>query len=300
MWEVAASLQAIREPAGAGVHLPWLRGLGDRLRELDLSTALALLPLRGFTPDFLAPPPTGPLTDFATEIERMRATPPQVVRSDIETFRRAHPRTKVAERFLRRPAHEVGRLADVLEAYWTAALEPHWPRIRAFMEADVAHRARRITEGGPARLFADLHHTTAWRGDHVAIEHRWTEDVALAGRGLVLMPSAFSWERVSTMTTPPWQPAIIYPARGVATLWEAGEAAPGGLADVLGRTRADLLAALDAPRSTTDLARLLGLTAGGVSQHLGRLKAAGLVTAQRDGRLVLYARTQAAETLLRR
>src|SRR5687767_8204264 len=106
MWEVASSLQAIREPASAGVHLPWLRGLRHSLRELDLSTALALLPLRGFTPDFLAPPPTGPLTDFATEIERMRRTPPSVVRSDIEEFRRAHPRTKVAERFLRQPKRE--------------------------------------------------------------------------------------------------------------------------------------------------------------------------------------------------
>ena len=116
---------------------------------------------------------------------------------------------------------------------------------------------------------------------------------------MLLVPSAFSWDRPATITDPPWQPTLVYPARGVGTLWEEGEAAPDALAGVLGATRAALLSALDAPRSTTDLARLLGLSPGGASQHLTALRAAGLVTARREGRSVLYARTALGDGLVR-
>ncbi|MFI6675531.1 ArsR/SmtB family transcription factor [Kribbella sp. NPDC050470] len=70
------------------------------------------------------------------------------------------------------------------------------------------------------------------------------------------------------------------------------------MAGVLGRSRAELLNQLGSPRSTTELAARTGLTPGGVSQHLSALRAAGLVTSHRSGRLVLYARTALAEALL--
>jgi DNA-binding transcriptional ArsR family regulator len=84
----------------------------------------------------------------------------------------------------------------------------------------------------------------------------------------------------------------------VATLWEQETAVtPEGLAGVLGRTRAALLADLAAPRSTTELARRHGITPGGTSQHLGALRRAGLVTGRRDGRSVLYVRTPLGDGL---
>ncbi|WP_460494936.1 helix-turn-helix domain-containing protein [Dactylosporangium cerinum] len=59
-----------------------------------------------------------------------------------------------------------------------------------------------------------------------------------------------------------------------------------------------MLVELSAPASTTALAARTGLTAGGVSQHLAALRAAGLVTAHRDGRTVLNIRTDVADALL--
>jgi DNA-binding transcriptional ArsR family regulator len=111
------------------------------------------------------------------------------------------------------------------------------------------------------------------------------------------VPSAFGWERPFSITDAPWQPTLIYPARGVAMLWEPGEPAPDGVAALVGRTRAELLAALDAPRSTTELAACLGVSPGGASQHLSVLRAAGLVTGRREGRSVLYVRTPLADSL---
>jgi DNA-binding transcriptional ArsR family regulator len=70
------------------------------------------------------------------------------------------------------------------------------------------------------------------------------------------------------------------------------------VAELLGRSRAALLARLDLPQSTTWLAAHLGLTPSAVSQHLTVLRRAGLVTAHRTGRWVLYRRTTPGTRLL--
>ena len=123
-------------------------------------------------------------------------------------------------------------------------------------------------------------------------------DVELAGRGLLLVPAAFTPGKPAAMTEAEWQPTVIYPARGIALLWESASCPPDALAKVMGKGRAALLADLDAPRTTTDLAHRLEMTPGGISQHLGALKEAGLVTAQRNGRSVLYCRSALADELV--
>ena len=72
---------------------------------------------------------------------------------------------------------------------------------------------------------------------------------------------------------------------------------PAGPGDRPGR--AALLHLLDTATTTTDLARLTGMSAGNVSQHLAALHAAGLVSRSRQGRHVLYRDTDAARVLLR-
>jgi hypothetical protein len=124
----------------------------------------------------------------------------------------------------------VRRLADVLEGYWDRAIEPVWPRIRAFLEADIAYRARRLTAGGPRALFADLSADVTWKHPHLEVEvpaHDTTFNPD--GRGLLLVPSAFATRPVVSDRAP-WLPGVIYPARGIATFWERAPAAPGGLA----------------------------------------------------------------------
>jgi DNA-binding transcriptional ArsR family regulator len=97
----------------------------------------------------------------------------------------------------------------------------------------------------------------------------------------------------------PYQPTIIYPARGVGTLWETGRSpsaeAPGAL---VGRTRAQLLAALDAPRTTSGLGRQFQVTPAAVSQHLAVLHANGLVSRSRLDGSVLYRRTLRGDDLV--
>jgi DNA-binding transcriptional ArsR family regulator len=299
MWELVISLRALRDPAAAAMHLPWVRATRERVRGLDLLPLLGLVPRDGYIPDFLTPPPNTPLASFEDELEAVRSTPAGRVREEVGLRIEDGLSPDLAEPFLRRPRQAVERLADSLAAYWEVALEPHWPRVRAMLEADLLYRSRRLTEGGPTVLFADLDPAIDWRDEGLEVEMAYSTTFALEGRGLLLVPTVFP-ARPFAIASSYWQPTVMYPARGVALLWEGGqEAPPEALAAVLGRGRAAVLLTLDAPHSTIDVARRLEITPGGASQHLSSLKAAGLVSSNRHGRSVLYARSPLADELVR-
>lgn len=298
-WEIVASVRVLNLPGEHALHLPWVKRATAALdaAELDITLLRDLVPVRHL-PGFLAGTPSTPLPELADELADLRDVPARVVRRELDAM--AGPRTPALNRFHRDPETGLERLATLMERYWELVLAPEWPRIRALLEADVLHRSRLLAQGGAAELFNDLTPMVRWQGGTLTVAHRHLHAaVPLDGRGLVLVPSAFVWPRVFSKTDPRWQPVLRYPPRGIATLWETGSAAaPGALAAVVGRGRAMLLAELAAPASTAELARRSGLTAGAVSQHLGALKAAGLVSGHRAGRHVLYARTRLAEALV--
>src|SRR4051812_49386630 len=180
MWEAVASLRVLLDPARGALHLPWLTELRDgRLREVDLRAVAALVPPRGYIPDFLTPPPTGPLVDFEEELAVVRATKPEQVRYDLRLrFGRRRPPAAVRP-LLDEPRRAMRRLADSLEGYWRLAVEPHWPRIRALLESDLAHRARRLTVGGHEALFEDLHPGLRWREQCLYVDSDYDAELAL-------------------------------------------------------------------------------------------------------------------------
>ena len=259
----------------------------------------ALAPPEGYVPDFFGPPPHTPVPDFEAELadgaaRARRARAPR----DRAALRSPHASGRAAP-LLERPRYGLRRLTEALAGYWELTLAHHWPRLRSLLEGEVLHRARQLTLGGAELLFADLHEEVAWSGSELAVAIRHDAAIPLLGRGLLMVPSAFYWPRVAVVTDPAWQPSLTYPPRGVATLWDPAEATgPEGLRALLGATRAALLAQLDAPRSTAELARRVGVTPGAVSQHLGKLRGAGVVTSSRQGREVLYALTPAGEALV--
>jgi DNA-binding transcriptional ArsR family regulator len=299
IWEVVASMRVLKQPGDHALHLAWVKETRATLGEagLDIGLLADLVPDKQL-PGFLAATPVTPVPELADELADLRDVPPKVVRRSLDEL--DPPRSVALARFYRNPEAGLERLARLIEAYWELALEPHWPRIRPLLEGDVLHRSRLLVEGGPDLLLNDLSPMVSWKDGKLIIAHApVSNSLSLDRRGLVLVPSAFVWPRVFSRTDPRWQLVLRYPARGIATLWEQGRTtSSGALAAVIGRSRAILLTELDAPASTAELARRTRLTAGGVSQHLGVLRAAGLVSAHRAGRSVLYSRTSAAEGLL--
>ena len=297
--ELRHSRRVLEDPGSQALHLPWAIQARRATADLDLAPLRALDPVGVYTPDFISPPPTSPLAELDDELARVEATPPDQVRAEIRRTYGGTQLPAVLQPLLDDTPAAIGTLVELLRAYWGRALAPHWPRLRAVLEGDVLHRARQIADGGAERLFADVDPTVSWADGVLRIEKKFEETLDLEERGLLFVPSVFIWPTVALITDPQWQPTIFYPPRGVGMLWEPQQPAPPqALAGVLGRVRAGVLTALDSPRSTTDLARTLGVTPGGVSQHLGALRAAGLVQGHRVGRVVLYLRSPAGDTLV--
>jgi DNA-binding transcriptional ArsR family regulator len=294
LWETTSAIRTLAQPWRHGWHLPWLRQVQPRLPGLELAPLLAVQPHRGYTPDFLAPPPQSPLVTIDQELDRVRSTPAARVAMELgrALAERDDPPPAALRALLADPAAAPGRLGELLERCWRVLLAPWWERIRDLLDADIAFRARRLAEGGLERLFADLDPGVRFGGDTLEVGGRGEGHRDLAGEGLVLMPSAFVWPGVVLVLDPPWQPTLIYPARGIAGLWQAPAAAPpAALGRLLGRTRARLLLALAEPASTGALARRLGHSPSGVSEHLSALRDAGLLTSRRVRHQVVYERT---------
>ncbi|MFI1989563.1 DUF5937 family protein [Actinoplanes sp. NPDC020271] len=285
LWEVLASLRGV-----SSVHRKW--ALRDRPGPGGLLARL--VPSAGsYAPDFLTPPPTGLTADLEAELTVLRRTEPAVVREHLALM----PGGRDLGLF-HDPATGLARLSDEIAAYWATAIEPDWPRMHALLDADVRRRAHHLATDGAAAVLNDLHDRVRWIDGTLLVDQRHcTAPDVPDGSGLVLIPSVFAWPSVLTVSA--WgTPQLAYPAAGVATLWEEPSAPPDALGALVGAGRARILVALGSPLSTTELARRTGITAGGISQHLRVLRAAGLVATHREGRSLLNSRTPAAETLL--
>ncbi|MFJ9864312.1 ArsR/SmtB family transcription factor [Streptomyces sp. NPDC101165] len=303
MWEVVASFRLLASGAPHPVHRVWIEQVRPRViaAGLDHGWLAELIPPSGYLPDFLNPAPAHPAPALGEELAAIVAAPDDRIRRDLDHLsghlgsRGPRSRTLSAD-----PGACIGKVAEEIEVYWELALAPYWARVRAVLDADVFHRARQVAEHGAGHLFNDLHESVSWNDNALRlIRRRRGLTRRAAGSGLLLIPSAFAGPGLLTRVRQPEPPQLAYPARGVGTLWESRPVLRSdALAAVLGRSRTLLLAELQAPASTTELARRTGLSPAAVSQQLMALRDAGLVSAHRAGRSVLYARTSVAESLL--
>jgi DNA-binding transcriptional ArsR family regulator len=299
LMDLIGAFYVLRNPGRAVMHQPWVTWAGPRTAGLDLSLLDTAAPLggAGFWPVFAGPPPRLPHAEIGGELDRVRATPPTQVRAEIL---RTYPRGLAAARpFLDDPAGTLAELVEQMRAFWDVALAPWWPRISAVLESEIAFRARRLVTAGPHTAFTGLHQTVRWEGDTLVVHPtgKAPAEVDLAGRGLLLIPAVFTWPKVWPRSDPPWDPALVYPAAGIAEVWAPGGQGGDALAALIGQRRARILRELDRPASTLRLAQRMQASAGGVSDHLHVLHRAGLVTAHREGRHVIYTRTAKGDNL---
>ncbi|HJE61802.1 MAG TPA: winged helix-turn-helix domain-containing protein [Nocardiopsis listeri] len=294
VWETLAALHTLFEPHRQSFHLPWVRTA--RLPDhVDLSLVRLLFPRPGYVPDFLSPPPVGPLTSIEDGLTQVRSTPADRVASELRAClldpRRGLP-ASTTDPLLADPGATRDTLADLLATCWQHLVRPYWPRLRALLDADLSLRAHTLARSGLAALVTDLDERLTWQDHtlHVAGPSA-TEQLRLGSRGLLLIPSAFVWPELILVGEEPWQPTLIYPARGVGELWSPGERSSEALAAILGRTRARILAHLVVPETTRNLAARLELAPATVSVNLSALRDAGLLESWRAGREVFYTRS---------
>jgi DNA-binding transcriptional ArsR family regulator len=312
--ETVMAIRLLAEPGKSAVNAPWVRWAQAELarRPQPLGRVWPLL-INGlpYYPEFLIPAPAVRCPAFDAELDRLRATPDQAVRASLERVFGGVTWPASAVELAARPAPALAEIAAELAGFHDRLIAPHWQRMRAVLDADVAYRGRLLADGGARALLHDLHSDLHWDEGVLTISEPDPRfyDVVLGPDGVVIMPSVLGWPDVSVRKQTSTQTTLHYPARGAATVWYAdgGTAGTGGTApdpgaaataELLGPVRARLLSALRSPATTTALARGFGVTPGAVSQHLSVLHRAGLADRTRTGRTVLYQATELGLALL--
>ena len=302
--EVVEVARLVAEPRARHAHTSWLLQQTVPLQRVasahDLRPLLALVPPQGCTPSFLRPLPKGSAGEITVELEEIRSTDEERVRAEVD--RCLDERGSIAREVecSLRSQGAGKRLAELLAALWGEVVSPFWPRIRDCLERDIMHRSRALARGGLAAVFDDLAPVVELDGRRLIVRPPAHHIPELGGAGLLLMPSTFTRPRLASILAAPGAPVTIcYSARGSGALWLASpHDRTSGLPSLVGRTRAEILEAIDEPMHTSALALQLGRSPGNVADHLAVLKQSGLVRSTRVGLHVFYGRTPLGEALL--
>jgi DNA-binding transcriptional ArsR family regulator len=192
------------------------------------------------------------------------------------------------------PPAFVERFTALLEDYWAAAFAAEWHRLEPKLAESVAAAGRQIAGEGLYAFLVGLapqlrvDPAAGTFGLDVPHDHRVRLD---AGQPLLLVPSFFVWPHVRVNCDPPWSLALVYRAPHLTEGLRAST--PPELVRSLRAlgdpTRLSMLQQIARrPRSTQELARLVGLSEAGTSKQLRALAAAGILETRREGYYVVY------------
>ncbi|MEU8763977.1 helix-turn-helix domain-containing protein [Streptomyces sp. NPDC048659] len=298
LWETILSFHRLRDRRGPMVYGEWRSEARVRLGA-ETRLLAALVPGRGYFPDFLTPPQG--VLGVDEGLDAIRATPPGRIHAELALLgatRAGRPAVPAALRALAEGASEpLGRLVGALRGYHRAAVEPYWSHVRARVEADRALRGRALLDGGAEELLDSLPPMLRWRSPVLEADYPVERDVHLDGRGLLLQPSYFCRGTPVVLRDPGLPPVLVYPVTHseAPTVREPGLPS---LAKLVGHTRSAVLSAIGEGGTTSELARRAGVSLASASQHAGVLREAGLVTTLRHGNAVLHTLTPLGAALL--
>jgi DNA-binding MarR family transcriptional regulator len=193
-------------------------------------------------------------------------------------------------------------LVEVLRTYHATAIAPHGERMQARVDADRSLRARALLDGGVEELLTGFKPWMRWRRPVLEVDYlAGDRDLHLAGRGLLLIPSYFSWGGPVSLADPSLPPVLAYSLHHTAPDPASRDArtAKAPLAALLGTTRATILRAAATGATTGELARAAGVSAASATRHTTALRDAGLLMSHRHAATVLHTITPVGAALLR-
>lgn len=294
MAETVGALKALRHPQAPWEHA-WRRPHVDAFRALLAGRpAIRALVAASFNlrwvADFLTIAPASAEPTFAGELAAVARLSDERIRADLRATRPGPLAAELLADGL------TGQVVDLLDWIWTRAVAPEWPRRESRLRADIVARTAALSSRGWAGALADINRNVRWLGDGRLQVNDYPEPPLSLHEAeqLIFLPA--HCRRGWVVWDMPTRFGMVYPARGI--LVDPTAPAPDGLARLIGANRADILARLDAPMSTSQLVVVTGLSLGTVSDHLRVLLDAGAVGKRRSGREVLYWRTPLGAALV--
>jgi DNA-binding transcriptional ArsR family regulator len=312
--ETVLSLHVLVEPKHHPLQHEWvrrMRGLPTELRRRIKELAFVY---DRVVPEFLMPSPGAGYASFREELDalaRLDATTTGLgfLRlfwdhggdRDASLLENAEVRAAVAERsdfaaaIFDDPQALLHELSSLLADYWAAAFADEWERLEPGLARTVSEAGAAIARHGLYAYLKGLSPSLLIDADQRELRRRIPHDHTVeirAANPLVLVPSFYVWPHVRLNCDAPWPPGIVYPAPFAAAETRAELPAQEllhvlrALADPTRLRALKLIAAK--PRTTQELAPLVGISEAGLSKHLRQLARAGVVSSRREGYYVVY------------
>ncbi|WP_445398422.1 DUF5937 family protein [Streptomyces sp. LE64] len=207
-------------------------------------------------------------------------------------LRRSYARGELARQLLAAPLDLRDRLLEVLRAADATFFAEDWRSLRPALEDHAREVRRRLATRPPAQVLAELLPTAVrvGPGERVRLDKLQIDEVKVAPRPLVLVPSARVWPHLTVKDEHPSCVVVQYAVRGSApdeqlTLRDLHQR----LMALTSPARMELCRhLLGEPITTSELAARLGSSEPQVSRALRTLREAGLVRSTRDGKLVRH------------
>jgi DNA-binding transcriptional ArsR family regulator len=294
MWETVFSIFRLRYEGPPAIFGTWQRSAAAAIRRADLDLLLPLVP-GGYFPDFLTPAEGA--AGFEAGLEALLRTPKTRLCTELNILARQQKRlpgwmSALAEG----DVAVLRRVGDAVRSHHRAAVAPIWPQIRAHIDADRSKRARAFLAGGCEGLLDSFRPMMRWEPPFLTIDtFRYEREVRLDGRGLLLTPAYLSWNSVDVLRDPALPPVLVYPIERDPAV---GLSAGASVVALIGSTRAAILETIGEGRTTTELARRVGVSPASISQHTAVLREAGLIRTSRVGKAVLHTMTALGAALL--
>jgi DNA-binding transcriptional ArsR family regulator len=303
LWELVLSIHMLRGQSGDLLFTDWRRSTAAALRKAQVGAGFgllsALMPTMGYFPDFLNPiGPSGPLAVDAG-VEEIRQTPTATLARDLSRMS-VPPAARPGVRALAEGDPEVlHELTTTMRTYYDVAIAPHRRTVDAAVEHDRAGRVRAMASQGVEGLMRSLRPHVDYSYGELRVPRHPDQEIHLDGRGLLLVPSYFCIHHPVTLFDESLAPVLVYPVERRHDLLPTEGDRTKGLAALIGTTRAAVLAAAAEARTTSDIARRVGISPGSASEQAAVLREAGLITSRRDGNRMIHQVTQLGLALLR-
>lgn len=317
--ELTTSYRVLRGNWTGAMYWAWIEEACQAINDLDLPYMDALIASDlskissrkskgAHIADFLTPPPLYPVNNIEDEFEHILSMPDDLIRECIQILLEKNGHSELLCDFLAHPRAGLEKVIAEMREYWKRTLAPHWRRMMTVLENDILHHSRTLTLNGLEALFPELDPSLAYDNSAIILSSKHkqcdtdvikpTIEMTLESDSIHLTPVIFAANMVYHQLYEPWQPMLLYTPRG-AGLWNYELPEPSEALELtLGAGKARVLLALADPLNTGELAHKLSLTAGAVSQQLGKLHHAGLVESHRSGKNVFYRLTMRGNQLV--
>jgi DNA-binding transcriptional ArsR family regulator len=300
---VAANLLHVLRQEPKVVSRSWQARAAEALRgcRLGLLAVLAGGGPRGYPPDFLRPEPVAFHTSVDTALHQVATASTERISYELTYALGGHswddtpagrPPRLLLQALERGEAHVTQTVADQMQQFWQLVLAPDWARMQAQLEDDITFRSTCIAREGLTQTIDRLSPNLNWRDGGLDLHLSHPDDLEIDADAVIFIPTVFDDRATFNGCSPygatgPRTPLILYPAL------TTNPAPPPLTHELIGNTRARLLALLTQPATTDELARRLHLSRATISYHLQILHRAGMLHRTRHSYQVFYQKAPA-------